>query len=133
MANLFDKPGEKFGTAHHRERDLIRAHLAKRHGPVDPHSWDYFHREQRVNAIQRRLHRYDETFAVRSRRWGEEQRLRCAREAVSATAEFTWEELERLIEHFDGANDPISAEIGRKVRAVLDNRDEELREAGMCG
>jgi site-specific DNA-cytosine methylase len=131
VANLFDRPGEKFGTAHHRERDIIRAHLARRLGPVEPRSWDFFHREQRVNAIQSRLHRYDETFAVRSRRWANEQRLRCIREAETAKAEFTWEELERMAEHFEGANDPISAEIGRKVRAVLDNRDEELREASI--
>lgn len=129
MANLFDKPGEKFGTAHHRERDLIRAHLAKRHGPVEPRSWEWIRREDRVSKIQRRLHRYDETFAVRSRRWSEQQRLRCIREATSAKADFTWEELQHLVEHFDGANDPVSAEIGRKARELLVNRESELRES----
>lgn len=129
MANLFDPAGKPFGWAHHAERDHIRAHLAKRLGLVKPHSWEYVHREQRVNAIQRRLHKYDESFAVRSRRWAEQQRLRCAREATSAKAEFTWEELERLAEHFAGANDPISAEIGAKARRLLDEHAAVLREA----
>jgi hypothetical protein len=131
MANLFDPAGKPFGWAHHAERDHIRKHLARRLGPVKPHSWDAIRREDRVSVIQRRLHKYDETFAVRSRRWANEQRLRCIREAESATAEFTWEELRHLAEHFEGANDPISAEIGRKVRAVLDNRDQELHEASI--
>jgi hypothetical protein len=128
VANLFDPAGKPFGWAHHAERDHIRKHLAKR-WPAEPHSWEWIRREDRVSKIQRRLHRYDETFAVRSRRWAEQQRLRCIREATSAKAEFTWEELQHLVEHFDGANDPVSAEIGRKARELLDNRESELREA----
>lgn len=73
-----------------------------------------------MSRIQRRLHKYDETFAVRSRRWAEEQRLRCAREAESAKADLTWEELQHLVDHFDGANDPISASIGAKAKQLLD-------------
>jgi hypothetical protein len=126
VTNLFDRPGEKFGTAHHRERDIIRAHLDRRFGPVQPHSWEFFHREQRVNAIQRRLHKYDETFAVRSRRWAEQQRQRCIREATGDDLRLTWEELERVIEHFAGANDPVSAEIGRKASDLASKRRVDL-------
>lgn len=122
MANLFDPAGKPFGWAHHAERDHIRKHLARRFGPVEPHSWDWIYRESRVSDIQRRLHKYDETFAVRSRRWAEEQRERCRREAKGATVEFTWEELERLVEHFGSANDPVSAEIGRKAAVLLAER-----------
>lgn len=122
MANLFDPAGKPFGWAHHAERDHIRKHLARRLGTVEPRSWDWIRREDRVSAIQRRLHKYDETFAVRSRRWAEEQRERCRREAKGAKADFTWAELERLVEHFADANDPISAGIGAKAAELLNNR-----------
>jgi hypothetical protein len=125
VANLFDPAGKPFGWAHHAERDHIRKHLARRLGPVKPHTWASIQREDRVSRIQRRLHKYDETFAVRSRRWGEEQRLRCAREATGADLGLTWEELERLLEHFDGANDPISAAIAEKAKAAYAKRVKE--------
>jgi predicted nuclease with RNAse H fold len=59
----------------------------------------------------------------------EEQRLRCAREAVDDNLRLTWEELERLIEHFAGANDPISAAIAAKAAAALEKHEEALRES----
>lgn len=133
MANLFDPAGKPFGWAHHAERDHIRKHLARRLGPVKAHTWAAIQREDRVSVIQRRLHKYDETFAVRSRRWAEEQRERCRREAESATADFTWEELRRLVEHFDGANDPISAAIAEKAKAVLADYGRPLTVAENCG
>lgn len=122
MANLFDPAGKPFGWAHHAERDHIRKHLTKRHGAVQPHSWDHVHRESRVNDIQRRLHKYDETFAVRSRRRREQQEERCRREAKGAKVDFSWAELERLVEHFADANDPISAGIGAKATELLKMR-----------
>jgi hypothetical protein len=122
MPPLFDRRGEKFGTAHHRQKDQIRAHLAKRLGPVRPNTWEFFHREQRVNKIFYRLHKYDEPFSVRFRRWAEQQTERCRREATGASAEFTWDELERLIEHFGQANDPISASIGAKAKELYSLR-----------
>jgi hypothetical protein len=128
VANLFDPAGKPFGWAHHAERDHIRKHLAKR-WPATPHSWEWIKRESRVTAIQMRLHKYDEPFSVRSRRWAEEQRLRCAREAVDDNLRLTWEELERLIEHFAGANDPISAAIAAKAAAALEQHEEALRES----
>jgi hypothetical protein len=121
VANLFDPAGKPFGWAHHAERDHIRQHLAKR-WPAQPHSWEWIRREDRVSVIQRRLHKYDETFAVRSRRWAEEQRLRCALEATGADLGLSWEELQHLLEHFEGANDPISAAIAEKAKAAYAKR-----------
>jgi hypothetical protein len=119
MANLFDPAGKPFGWAHHAERDHIRQHLRRRIWKFGLDEFRVFRMEQRINEIQRRLHKYDETFAVRSRRWAEEQRERCRREATDADLKLTWEELQHLVEHFEGANDPISAAIGTKARAPL--------------
>lgn len=123
LANLFDPAGKPFGWAHHAERDHIRQHLRRRIWKFGFDEFRSFRLEQRINEIQRRLHKYDESFAVRSRRWREQQEERCRREAKGATAEFTWEELDRLVEHFEGANDPVSAEIARKAAALLSDRD----------
>jgi hypothetical protein len=84
VANLFDPAGKPFGWAHHAERDHIRQHLRRRIWKFGFDEFRVFRMEQRINEIQRRLHKYDETFAQRSRRWAEEQRLRCAREATGA-------------------------------------------------
>jgi hypothetical protein len=121
---LFDPAGKPFGWAHHAERDHIRAHLARRRGPVEPHSWDFYHREQRVNAIQWRIHKYDKSFAQRSREWREAQELRAALERTGDDLALTWEELDRVAEHFAGANDPVAIAIGKKALAALARRPE---------
>jgi hypothetical protein len=122
VANLFDPAGKPFGWAHHAERDHIRQHLRRRIWKFGFDEFRVFRMEQRINEIQRRLHKYDETFAQRSRRWAEEQRLRCAREATGADLGLTWEELQHLLEHFEGANDPISAAIAEKAKAAYAKR-----------
>lgn len=116
MANLFDPPGTPLGTAHHAERDRIRAHLRRRiwrfhFGP----GISVAHRlESRVGAIQRRLHKYDPTLRER-------QAIARAKAPPPAATDvaFTWEELERLVEHFAGANDPVTAAIAAKAAASL--------------
>jgi hypothetical protein len=119
--NLFDPPGRPFGWAHHEERDRIRAHLRRRvwrfyvdeAGPGTPG----MRLEARVDAIQRRLHKYDPTLRER------QARARAAAPPPAGTSEFfTWEELERLVEHFAGANDPVPAAIAAKASAALARR-----------
>jgi len=69
--------------------------------------------EARVDAIQRRLHRNRPTYAER-----------CAARAASrpvyvAPPSFTRDELERMVEHFDGSNDEVGAAIAAKARELL--------------
>lgn len=114
MANLFDH-GRPFGSAWLEEKTKIEDHVLRRiryRLPVND-----MRVQDRVRRIQDRLHKYDETFAVRSRRWREEQE-RTWRDR-GGPIEFNRQELERLAEHFEGANDPVSAEIGRKARELL--------------
>lgn len=115
VSNLFDVPGKPFGWAHHEERRLIRAHLDRKHGRLEPHSWDWTIRELgRVAQIQRRLHRYDKSFR-------ELQTIyRAAKPvAVADSPEFTLEELAHLAEHFAMANDPVAASIAAKAAAAI--------------
>jgi hypothetical protein len=75
--------------------------------------------EFRVDAIQRRLHKYDPPLRVR------QARAKAAAPPPAGSSEFlTWEELERLAEHFAGANDPIAISIGEKALAALAGRPE---------
>jgi hypothetical protein len=117
MANLFDPPGKPFGYAYIEETTRIEDHVRRRTGYPrldDPQL------RARVDRIRMRLHKYDETFAVRSRRWFNEQQERARRERNQADVTFDREELERLIEHFEGANDPVSAAIAAKAKNALD-------------
>jgi hypothetical protein len=123
VANLFDPPGTPLGTAHHAERDLIRAHLRRRlwrfyvdeAGPGTPG----MRLEARVDAIQRRLHKYDLTLRER------QAIARAKAPPPAGTSEFfTWEEFDRLAEHFAGANDPVAIAIGEKALAALARRPE---------
>jgi hypothetical protein len=114
VSNLFDPPGRKLGWAHHEERAIIREHLNRKLGRLEVHSWDWFRREQRITAIQRRLHRYDLTF----RELGVLYKRKWAREAPPST-QFTTEELRHLVELFTGANDPLSQSIAEKAAARL--------------
>lgn len=115
VANLFDPPGKPFGWAHHEERDRIRAHLRRRHG-YPARGYDApleFH----VTRVQMRLHKYDPTFAERQRR------ARAAAPPPAGTDGFlTWEEWERLAEHFAGANDPVTASIAAKAAEAMSQR-----------
>jgi hypothetical protein len=116
MANLFDPPGKPFGYAYLEETTRIEDHVRRRMGYPrldDPQL------RARVDRIRYRLHKYDETFAVRSKRWAEEQRERWRRECNRMDVTLEREELERLIEHFEGANDPIGQAIATKAKAAL--------------
>lgn len=121
VSNLFDVPGKPFGWAHHEERRLIRAHLDRRYGYVRPGTIEWSRRELGVvNRIQRRLHKYDLPYR-------ELQKLYASSRPppVGTAGFFTWAELERMAEHFDRANDPISAAIAVKALALLDTRKDE--------
>jgi hypothetical protein len=75
--------------------------------------------QDRVRRIQDRIHKYDKTFAQRSREWREEQQRRAAEERNRTEVTFTREELERIAEHFSGANDPVTAGIAEKCEKAL--------------
>jgi hypothetical protein len=113
VSNLFDTAGKPFGWTHHKERAIIREHL-KRRG-----RWNDARDEFLVTSIQQRLHRYD-------KRYRELQELHAkARPPVSgASLGFTWEELERIAEHFAGANDPVTINIATKAKLALDQRND---------
>lgn len=117
VANLFDPPGKPFGWAHHEERDRIRAHLRRRIWKFGLDGKAAMRLEARVDAIQRRLHKYDLTLRER-------QAIAAAKRPPPAgRSEFlTWAELERLVEHFAGANDPTAASIGAKAASALEAR-----------
>jgi hypothetical protein len=117
MANLFDESGRPFGSAWLIERTKIQDHVRRKMGYP---RLDNMRLMFRVQAIQDRIHKYDPTFAERSRKWREEQKR--AWQDRGGPIEFDRMELEHLCEHFEGANDPISAEIGRKAREMLNNR-----------
>jgi hypothetical protein len=118
VANLFDPPGRPFGYAWLEERTKIEDHVRKRtRYALRMDSPEFMFR---VQKIQDRLHKYDPTFAERSRRWREDQAKRWRERGNSV--DFTLAELEHLVEHFEGANDPISAEIGRKAREAIESR-----------
>lgn len=119
MANLFDPPGQPFGTAYIMETTAIEDHLRRRMG-YDVRLDDRALRA-RVDRIRMRLHKYDETFAVRSKRWFAEQQARARAERNRTDVELEREELERLIEHFSGSNDAIGMSIANKARLALDN------------
>jgi hypothetical protein len=117
--NLFDPPGTPLGTAHHAERDRIRAHLRRRVWKFGLDQWRVARLEARVDAIQRRLHKYD--LSLRER----QAIARAKAPPPAGTSEFfTWEELDRLAEHFAGANDPVAIAIGEKALAALAGRPE---------
>jgi hypothetical protein len=113
MANLFDPPGRPFGYAWLEERTKIEDHVRRRMGYC---RLDDMRLQFRVGRIQDRIHKYDPTFAERCKKMREDQ-ARQWREA-GGPIDFSRAELERLIEHFDGANDPISAAIADKAKAI---------------
>lgn len=106
MANLFDPPGTKLGTAWHAERDRIRLHLVARGG-----YWGY-RLEARVTKIQDRLHRDDPSLL--------ERQARAVFHAPShpPVMVFTDDELVRIAEHFAMANDELGQSIYRKIIAI---------------
>lgn len=109
VSNLFDPGGKPLGWAHHAERDLIRAHLKRRGRWIDKG-----YNEFEVTRIQQRMHKYDKSFR-------ELQALyRIAKPIRISDDTFNRDELERLIEHFDGANDPVGQAIAEKVKLRLD-------------
>lgn len=101
-------PGKGLGYAWHRERNEIRAHLRRRVWRFGLDNLAAFRLEQRVDAIQRRIHRNKPTFRERSAAFA-------ARQPVARREAFTPEELARIAEHFAGANDPIGQSILAKA------------------
>lgn len=116
MANLFDQPGKPFGYAFIEERTRIEDHVRRRTLYQLPlYSLEL---QSRVRRIQDRLHKYDKTFAERSRAWAEQQAARSALERRAA--DFKPEELSHLVEMLAGANHPLSASIADKAQAKLE-------------
>jgi len=104
-------PGKPFGWAWHQEREEIRAHLRRR-------LWRFLPRdgiptstllEFRVSRIQERLHKYKPSFRERQAAWLARQPV------VKPRPVFTDEELARIADHFQGANDPLAQAIYAKA------------------
>jgi hypothetical protein len=103
--NLYDQPGKPFGYAWLEERTRIEDHVLRRMGYALPVS--DMRVRFRVDRIQERLHKYDTTFADRSREWFEQQRQRPVQHALMLTTE----QLEHIVSLWSDANDPMSREI----------------------
>jgi hypothetical protein len=71
-----------------------------------------------VTRIQQRLHRNKPTLRERQAAWHARQP-----KTPGASLSFTWEELERIAEHFAGANDPVTASIAAKAQEALNRKD----------
>lgn len=115
VANLFDPPGRPFGYAWLEERTKIEDHVRRRtHYQIPLYDMRL---QDRVRRIQDRLHKYDPTFAERSRQWREQQ----AREWADrgGPLDLTTAELQHLVDLFDGANDPLSQSIAAKAAKML--------------
>jgi hypothetical protein len=106
-------PGKPFGWTWHRERDAIHNHLmrGKRAQTYVGHTFGSFMLQQRINAIQARIHKYKPTFKERSAAFAAQQHALRGRSPIT----FTDEELRHLSDLFDGANDPLSASIAAKI------------------
>lgn len=103
-------PGKPLGWSHHQEREEIRAHLRRRIWQFGFDHLASFRLEQRVSAIQARLHKNKPTYRERSAAFAAKAR------AIPDPVIFTAEELERIAEHFAGANDPLAQAIHTKAR-----------------
>lgn len=104
-----DIPGRPFGWAWNQERAEIRAHLKARG------RWRDTRDEFLVSRIQTRLNRNRPTMRERQAAWRARQAP-----ATPAPEPFTRDELERLVDLFGNANDPITAAIGAKAALLLE-------------
>lgn len=112
---LDNAAGKPFGWAWHRERDEIREHLERRLGPVKPRSWEWAMREQRVTRIQERIHKHRPTYRQRQEAARARGEKWVSPPPGPPPVRFTDEELERIAEHFERANDPLAQSIWRKA------------------
>ena len=117
---LEEFPGRPFGWAWHEERRLIREHLIRRGRYFGDDALAHARRESRISEIQRRIHREAPTTRERQAAW----RARCEAALPAESGAFTPEELQRLVDLFGDANDPITASIGAKAAYRL-QRDSE--------
>ena len=92
----------KFGYSHVMERAAIRAELVAAGEPDD------MRLHFKVVSEQERRHKDDPTFAERCAAFRARQ--------PKAREGFTREELDRIAEHFAGANDPVAISILEKAR-----------------
>lgn len=105
--------GKPFGWAWNQERAEIRAHLIARGWSANDFGLDF-----RVTRIQQRLNReHRQRWKVRQDAWRARQP-----KAPPAVEPFTVDELERLVDLFAGANDPVTAAIATKALAMLEAR-----------
>jgi hypothetical protein len=99
--------GKPFGWAHNMEARAIRDHLISK--GRDPNSIEHCFD---ISKISMRLAR---DYLRRKPKIGARVRIAAKRESN----EFSMEELERLIEHFAGANDPVAQSILEKARRLI--------------
>ena len=106
-----DPPYGKLGYWRMVEHRMIRAEFRAEHGR-DPTSWE-------LSSAVMRNHAGDATFAEISRalsaRWRAESR---------GPAAFTTEQLQRLVDLFAGANDPVTRSIAEVAVLMLSERGE---------
>ncbi len=103
-------PGQSFGYAWNREREEIRQHLYRR-----PHLLKEHELEFRVTKIQDRIHKYKPTLRQR------QEAAAIIKSSLKPIPNpgFTIEELQHLVDLFEGANDPLSAKIASKALAAI--------------
>lgn len=108
--------GQPFGYAHVMERREIRAHLLARGWSPDDMRLEF-----RVTKIQDRLNRgHAAKWKARQDAW---KAANCRPAAPSES--FTREELARLADRFEGANDPVGQAILAKVGKMIEKMPAE--------
>ncbi len=106
-------PGKPFGYAFNQERAEIRQHLIERGWLADDP-----HLEFRITRIQERLWKYKPTLKQRQAAWRARQP-----QPSGASLGLTREELQRLVDLFTGANDPVTASIATKAAMALRQKE----------
>ncbi len=114
----YTPPYLKFGYAYLKEKDAIRKRL------VASGMTDLAELHFAVEAAFTEAHKNDSTLRERQEAKRLKEREKWLKEEAKKPRPpeailFTVEELERLVEHFEHANDPVSAAIGQKAKATL--------------
>lgn len=114
-SNIFDIPGTKFGYSHLVEEEQIRRHLLAGGGFIEGSAQLYF----AVKDEMVKRHRGDLPFRVYQQQFK-------SMLTGSAKIAFTTDELEHIVKHFSGANDPFVQQIVEKAVALIErNREAE--------
>lgn len=121
----------KFGYWLHVEERMIREQLRAEGRPeADLPGHDLAFRKL-FDERRRENHKGDESYRETSQRlqrqWADDERRRFAAGESERRASLSRAELELIVEHFQGANDPVALSLLRKAGALLRDSTEETK------